>query len=69
MQLQLELEAVRGQAREQEGKVHAVDAEGEAVAARVALIASTLDPLEAERAKVRLLLENVAPGAAAAAGL
>lgn len=60
---------MRGQAREQEAKVQAVEQEGEAAAARVALIASTLDPLEVERAKVRLLLENVAPGAAAAAGL
>lgn len=46
-----------------------MEEEAEAVAAKVALISSTLEPLEVERAKVRLLLENVAPGAAAAAGM
>lgn len=39
------------------------------VRVQVTLIGSTLDPLEVERTKVRLLLENIAPGSAAANGL
>jgi hypothetical protein len=49
---------VRVQVLEQERKRDGLEAEAEAHAARTSLIEATLLPLEGERAKLRLLLED-----------